>query len=871
MRCRDGEGGAVVREQELQGGAFRGAVRYYKDGQLEKDYRVNERGNRDGVAREYARGDAGAKPVLVREETYRDGRTVGLARSWYPSGQLRRVSFHGDDDREQASAEFTSDGKLSELRCAPRAVLGGDADDARWCGHAGAASNVVLYSGKGVAKARVSYERGERRRSELLGEGGAVREVQEASAERRRRAIVLCRRRQAARSAVGRRGGERAGRVVTLDQEFHESGKLVRERRWRVVERGGELASEQHWYLNGQPKDRVEYVVAEGRRCARRRRTTTTARRRSKAAGAPPPRPRAAASRDRRAPELRRERAPARRAPLRRARPAHARARARRQRQRRPRRRGLRGRLAQGVRQMIDREDFDYVIVGGGSAGCVLAARLSENPFVRVCLLEAGPADKSVAHPLPRRPRRCWPRTAPTTGASRPSPSRPRRRRGYQPRGKVLGGSSSVNAMIYVRGQPEDYDGWASEGNPGWAGDDVLPYFRRAEHNERGGDAFHGEGGPLNVMDLAARIASGRSFVEAARQAGHAVNADFNGERQEGVGLYQVTHKNGERFSAAKAYLTPHLARTNLHVITGATATRIRLDGVRATGVEIRVDGVRLVRAARREVLLAAGALQSPQLLMLSGIGPGEHLRSLGIEVRHDLPGVGRNLHDHVDVVAVLDAPHLTDLFGLSLRGAINLLKGVFEWRRRRTGMLTTNFAEAAASCAAIRPSTDRTCSSTSSSASSSTTAGRRCSGTATRATSACCGRRAAAASRWRAPTRRRRRASTRTSSPSATTSTPSSRLQGDAPRPRPARRSPATARASWRRRRRRGATPRSRPSSAATPTRLLPPVGTCRMGMARSTSSTHELRVRGVVGLRVVDASIMPSIVSGKPTRRRS
>ena len=344
---------------------------------------------------------------------------------------------------------------------------------------------------------------------------------------------------------------------------------------------------------------------------------------------------------------------------------------------------------------MNDDDEFDYVIVGGGSAGCVLAARLSEDPRVDVCLVEAGPADRSVLLHCPaglallaKNGAYNWGfETVPQPGLGG--------RRGYQPRGKVLGGSSSVNAMIYVRGQPEDYDGWASEGNLGWAWDDVLPYFRRAEHNERGADAYHGLGGPLNVMDLRSPHRFGPVFVEAARQAGHALNPDFNGERQEGVGLYQVTHKNGERFSAAKAYLTPHLGRPNLRVLTGATTTRIRLDGPRARGVELRVDGALRTVSARREVLLSAGALQSPQLLMLSGIGPGEHLRSLGIDVRHDLPGVGRNLHDHVDVVAVLDAPHLTDLFGLSLRGAINLLKGVFEWRSRRSGLLTTNFAEA--------------------------------------------------------------------------------------------------------------------------------------------------------------------------------
>ena len=344
---------------------------------------------------------------------------------------------------------------------------------------------------------------------------------------------------------------------------------------------------------------------------------------------------------------------------------------------------------------MIERGEFDYVIVGGGSAGCVLAARLSENPFVRVCLLEAGPADKSVLLHCPAGLALLAKNGAYNWGFDTVPQPGLGGRRGYQPRGKVLGGSSSVNAMIYVRGQPEDYDGWASEGNDGWAWDDVLPYFKRAEHNERGGDAFHGQSGPLNVMDLPSPHRFGFEFVEAAQQAGYPFNGDFNGARQEGVGHYQVTQKNGERFSAARAYLAPNLSRTNLRVMTGATATRIRLDGSRATGVEARIDGVPTFVPARKEVLVSAGALQSPQLLMLSGIGPAEQLRSLGIEVRHDLPGVGRNLHDHLDAIAVLDAPHLTDLFGLSLKGAVNVVQGAFEWRRRRTGMLTTNFAEA--------------------------------------------------------------------------------------------------------------------------------------------------------------------------------
>jgi len=344
---------------------------------------------------------------------------------------------------------------------------------------------------------------------------------------------------------------------------------------------------------------------------------------------------------------------------------------------------------------MTSGAEFDYLVVGGGSAGCVLAARLSEDPQVSVCLLEAGPADRSVLIHCPaglallaQTKSANWGfQTVPQPGLGG--------RRGYQPRGKVLGGSSSINAMIYVRGQPEDYDAWAAAGNPGWAWADVLPWFRRAEHNERGADAFHGSGGPLNVTDLRSPHRFGALFVAAAKQAGHAENRDFNGERQEGVGLYQVTHRNGERFSAAKAYLTPNLGRPNLRVVTQAATRRLLLDGRRAVGVEARIGGQATTLRARREVLLSAGALQSPQLLLLSGIGPGEQLRRLGIEVRHDLPGVGGGLHDHVDVIQVLDAPHLKDLFGLSLRGAFNAARGIHEWRRHRRGAMTTNFAEA--------------------------------------------------------------------------------------------------------------------------------------------------------------------------------
>jgi len=338
---------------------------------------------------------------------------------------------------------------------------------------------------------------------------------------------------------------------------------------------------------------------------------------------------------------------------------------------------------------------FDYIIVGGGSAGCVLAARLTEDAGVRVALLEAGPPDRSVLIHCPaglallaKNGHANWAfETVPQPGLNG--------RRGYQPRGKVLGGSSSVNAMIYARGHRSDYDHWAEQGNAGWGWSDVLPYFKKAEHNERGADEFHGTGGPLNVMDLRSPNRFGSVFLEAAAQAGYPLNNDFNGAEQEGVGLYQVTHKNGERFSIAKANLTPNLGRPNLQVITDAHTTRILTEGRRAVGVEYVQGGQRHELRAAREVLLCGGALMSPQLLMLSGIGPAAHLQANGIAVVHDLPGVGRNLHDHVDVVQVVDAPQLRDLFGLSLAGAARLLKGIMEWRRTRSGMLTTNFAEA--------------------------------------------------------------------------------------------------------------------------------------------------------------------------------
>ncbi len=339
-------------------------------------------------------------------------------------------------------------------------------------------------------------------------------------------------------------------------------------------------------------------------------------------------------------------------------------------------------------------KEFDYIVIGGGPGGCSVAGRLSEDPAISVCLLEAGKNDDQTLITVPVAAAVMLPttinnwafKTVPQPGLNG--------RRGYVPRGKALGGSTSINAMVYNRGHSSDYDHWAALGNDGWSWREVMPYFKKSEHNEVYQDEYHGQGGPLNVAQLRSMNPFQELYLEAARQAGFKMNADFNGADQEGIGLYQVMQKNGERWNAARAYLAPHLAsRPNLTVITQARARRILFDGKRANGVEFRQGGEIHSFKAKREVILSAGALQSPQLMMLSGIGAGTELQQFGIPVIHDLPGVGKNLQDHPDYIFAYRAKSL-ELLGFSLAGSLHFIKEILRYRRERKGLLTTNGAE---------------------------------------------------------------------------------------------------------------------------------------------------------------------------------
>jgi choline dehydrogenase-like flavoprotein len=333
----------------------------------------------------------------------------------------------------------------------------------------------------------------------------------------------------------------------------------------------------------------------------------------------------------------------------------------------------------------------DYVIVGAGSAGCVLANRLSEDPSVRVLLLEAGGRDRSMNIKIPA----AFPNQFHTkldwdyTTEAEPHVDN---RSLYIPRGKSLGGSSSMNAMLYVRGRPLDYDSWEAQGAPGWSYRDVLPYFIRSEDNARGASEFHGAGGPLRVSEQRSPRAMDRRLLAACAASGIPQVPDYNGPEQDGVSMFQVTQRNGQRFSAADAFLRPALKRPNLEVRTGVTVLGVELQGDRAVGVRVRKGrrGEELIRC-EREVLLSAGAINSPQLLLLSGIGPADELRSAGVQTRHDLRGVGRNLQDHPFVTVLWEVNDQTTLYGADKP------KSLAEWLLRRSGKLSSTVAEVVA------------------------------------------------------------------------------------------------------------------------------------------------------------------------------
>ncbi len=340
---------------------------------------------------------------------------------------------------------------------------------------------------------------------------------------------------------------------------------------------------------------------------------------------------------------------------------------------------------------------FDYVVIGGGSAGCVMAGRLSENPEVTVCLLEAGKNDHSVFIHAPAGLAATVPQGFYSWHYQTVEQKGLAGRKGFQPRGKVMGGSSSINAQVYIRGARWDYDHWAALGNDGWSYSEVLPYFKKAENNETIRDEYHGQGGPLNVADLRDPSLLNDHFLDACAEQGVAKNPDLNGEEQLGCRLSQVTQKNGERCSTAKGYITPHLGRANLTVITQAHVAKINLENGAAHSVSYYQGGELTQVIANKEVILCAGTFGSPQILQLSGIGPAEHLKKLDIEVKSDLPGVGSNLQDHLTTIPCYRTSGHKGSFGISFMGGIDILRGMFQWARKRRGIITSNFAESCA------------------------------------------------------------------------------------------------------------------------------------------------------------------------------
>jgi choline dehydrogenase len=351
-------------------------------------------------------------------------------------------------------------------------------------------------------------------------------------------------------------------------------------------------------------------------------------------------------------------------------------------------------------------EHFDYVVIGAGSAGCVLANRLSADPSVRVLLLEAGGKNDGIIVKMPAAVGSLITAKGDQNWGfwTEPEP-RLDNRRLWWPRGRGWGGSSAINGMIYIRGHARDYDQWRQMGLSGWGYADVLPYFKRSESLEGGGDAYHGADGPLHVSKASSRSEVYSAFIAAGVQAGHRRTADFNGFQQEGFGPYQLTIKDGQRWSAAAAYLKPALSRTNLTAVTGARTRRILLERHRAVGVEYLCGGEVRTALADAEVLVCAGAVQSPQILQLSGIGDPEDLRAAGVEPLHALRGVGANLQDHLDVALSWETPGVKTAYHHS-KGLKRLATGI-QYSLLGSGFGRQNFLEAGAFLKS-RPDLDR-------------------------------------------------------------------------------------------------------------------------------------------------------------------
>ncbi|QFT76163.1 GMC family oxidoreductase [Erythrobacter sp. THAF29] len=337
-------------------------------------------------------------------------------------------------------------------------------------------------------------------------------------------------------------------------------------------------------------------------------------------------------------------------------------------------------------------ESFDYVVIGGGSGGSAVAGRLAVDGTRRVCLIEAGGRNDNVLIKTPgfmpfiRNSSNYKYDTVPQKGLYG--------RIGYQPRGKGLGGSSAINAMVYIRGNKWDYDNWAAMGCTGWAYEDVLPYFRKSEANERGADDYHGDGGPLFVSDQRSPNPTSHAFVDSAAALQLRTTNDFNGEEQAGFGMYQVTQKDGERWSAARAYVEPIREQGNFAVRTKTLVEKLVIEGARVTGVKVRRGRRSEMIYAKKGVILSAGAFNSPQILMLSGIGPAEHLKEHGIEVVLDKPAVGANLQDHIDYVSGWQTESDVPIGG-TIKGTLKMAGAILEHRRKRTGAMTTCYAEA--------------------------------------------------------------------------------------------------------------------------------------------------------------------------------